>query len=331
MVVIDGVAGYVPLYRIRADDIAEQQGGRGRGEAAVPARDENHVTMASEAARTALERSGVEAAALGAVFTASVTDYFAEHGVAGPLAYRLGATGDVRTGDFRATGRAGSDALLAARTFVRAADAPALVAAADVMPVEPGHDEEADVGAAAGAAVIRADADAPMATVDGVGQETTGFVERHREHGEPTQQGDARFERRHGVRPAAERAVERARAAGGPEPTAAVGSAPGYRLMQAALGSVDADQVTTFNDVGYAGAATLLLDLAHALEQSDAGDGVLAVSYGQGGADAVALTAGDATSTDATVADQLAAKEYVPYAKHLEYRENYDYRGVPST
>jgi len=26
-----------------------------------------------------------------------------------------------------------------------------------------------------------------------------------------------------------------------------------------------------------------------------------------------------------TVAEQLEAKKYVPYAKHLEYRERYDY------
>lgn len=331
VVVIDGVAGYVPLYRIQGEDIAAQHGGRGRGEAAVPARDENHITMTNEAAEVALDRSGVESGDLGAVFTASITDYFAEHGIAGPLAYRLGVTGDVRTGDFRASCRAGSDALIAARTYVRATDTPALVAAADIMPVEPGHDEEADVGSAAGAAIIRADADSPAATIDGVGQETTGFVERHREHGKPTEQGDARFERRHGVRPAAATAVERARADGGSPPDRALASAPGYRLMQAALDSLEADQVSTFNDVGYAGAATYLLDLAYALESSDPDDTLVAVSYGQGGADAIAVTAGTSDPIGPTVADQIDAKEYVTYAKHLEYRENYDYRGVPST
>lgn len=333
MVVIDGAAGYVPLYRIEAETIAEQHGGRGRGEAAVPARDENHVTMASEAAGTALERSGVGADDLGAVFAASITDFYAEHGIAGPVAYRLGATGDVRTGDFQATGRAAGDALAVAREYVRSTDEPALVAAADVMPVESGGEEETDVGAGAGAVVLRSDADAPAARVEAVGQETTGFVERHREHGEPVQQGDARFERRHGVSPAAEAAIDRALESGGSEPVRAVAAAPGYRLAQTALDSVEAEQVSTFNEVGYAGAATLLLDLAHALESSDPDDSLLAVAYGQGGADAVALEAGVDTAPEAgmPVADQLEAKEYVTYAKHLEYRENYDYQGVPST
>lgn len=332
MVVIESAAGYVPLYRIEGEKIAEQHGDRGRGEAAVPARDENHVTMASEAAETALKRADVGADDLEAVFAASITDFFAEHGIAAQVAYRLDATGDVRTGDFQATGRAAGDALASARAFVNATDRPALVTAADVMPVEPGGEEEADVGAGAGAVVLRPDADAPAAALEGVGQETTGFVERHREHGEPVQQGDARFERRHGVSPAAEAAVDRAMEDGGSEPVRAVASAPGYRLAQAALGSVEAEQVSTFNDVGYAGAATLLLDLAHALESSDPGDAVLAVAYGQGGADAFALSADSGADAEAgmTVAEQLDTKEYVSYAKHLEYRENYDYQGVPS-
>lgn len=332
MVVIDGAAGYVPLYRIDRADIVEQHGGRGRGESAVPARDENHVTMASEAAETALARSDIDAAELGGVFAASITDFYAEHGIAAQVAYRLGATGDVRTADFQATARASGDALALAREFVRSTDRPALVTAADVMPVEPGHDEEASVGAGAGAVVLCPDGDAPTARLDGVGQETTGFVERHRKHDGATQQGDGRFERRHGVTPAAEAAVSRALEAGGNEPASAVASAPGYRLAQAALSSVDAEAVSTFNDVGYAGAATLLLDLAHALESTDTGESVLAVAYGQGGADAFALTVDGGVAADIgmTVADQIDAKEYVPYAKHLAYRENYDYRGVPS-
>jgi len=332
MTVVDGAAGYVPLYRVDRADIAAQHGGRGRGESAVPARDENHVTMASEAAEDALARSGVDAADLGAVVSASISDYFAEHGVAAPVGYRLGATGDVRTADFRATGRAAADALAMADAFVRANEEPALVVAADVMPAEPGGDDESSAGAGAGAVVLRPDADSPAARIRGSGQETTGVVERHREHGGPVQQGDDSFEREFGVGPAAGAAIDRATADADGEPETAVVSAPGYRMAKTALSAVDAEWVSTFNEVGYAGAATLLLDLAHALESAAAGDALLAVAYGQGGADAFALEAGPGTdpATGLTVAEQVEAKEYVPYAKHLAYRENYDYEGVPS-
>jgi len=94
--------------------------------------------MASEATTAALERSAVDADDIGAVFAASVSDYFAEHGVAAQLAYRLGAPTDSRTGDFRGTARAAADALETARQYVRATEKPVVVAAADIMPVEPG-------------------------------------------------------------------------------------------------------------------------------------------------------------------------------------------------
>lgn len=329
MVVIDAAAGYVPLYRIDRADIAAQHGGDGRGESAVPARDENHVTMASEAAETAVERSNLAADDVGAVFSASVSDHFAEHGIAAPLAYRLGVPDAVRTADFRSTARAAADALETARQYVRATDRPALVAGADTMPVEPGDDEEAVMGSGAGALVLRPRSDDPVATIESVGQATTGFLERHRRHGQAATRGDPRFERRHGVAPATSTAVDRTDSDADPE--YAVVSAPGSRFVQTALESVDAEHVSTFDDVGYAGAATLLLDLAHAIESVEGTASAMAVAYGQGGADAFALSiAGTDDPTGLSVAEQIDAKEYVSYSKHLEYRERYDYQGVPN-
>ncbi|MFC7157919.1 hypothetical protein ACFQPA_21530 [Halomarina halobia] len=353
MVVIAGCGGYVPLYRIERETVAAQAGGSGRGESAVPARDENHVTMACEAAGTALARADLDGGDLGAVFAASVTDPLAEHGIAAHVAYRFDATGDVRTGDFRATPRAAADALFAARAFVESTGERALVVASDVLPAEPGDDGEASAGAGAGAVVLAddganadatdtpatADDDAPAATLTGWGQETTGFVERHREHGEPAVGGDARFERRYGARPAAEAAVERALAAA-ESPARAVACAPDARLARTVLGGVEAEHVSTFDAVGSAGTASLLLDLAHLLETSEPGTPALAVCYGAGGADAVAFEVGDrverggdvegdeASRGGPTVAELLDAKEYVTYAKHLEYREPVEYQGV---
>ena len=330
MVVVDGAGGYVPLYRIDRSDIADQHGGRGRGESAVPARDENHVTMASEATTTALERSTTGAEDVAAVFAASISDPFAEHGIAAQLAYRIGTSTDVRTGDFRATGRAAADALATAVQYVRATDSPVIVAAVDVMPVESGGDDEETMGAGAGALVLRPDGDTPLATLEAVGQATTGFLERHREHGESATAGDDRFERRHGVAPAASTAFDRTEADADLE--YGVASAPGFRLARTALEPIDAERVSTFNEVGYAGTATLLLDLCHAIESVDSGSTIGAVAYGQGGADAFVVSVGDGASDldGLTVAEQLESKEYVSYAKHLEYRERYDYQGVPN-
>jgi len=124
---------------------------------------------------------------------------------------------DVRTGDFQASGRAAADPPATACEYVRATDEPVVVAAVDIMPVESGGDDESTMGAGAGALVLRPERDDPMATIDAVGQATTGFLERHREHGESATAGDARFERRQGVAPAASTAFDRAEADSDPE------------------------------------------------------------------------------------------------------------------
>jgi 3-hydroxy-3-methylglutaryl CoA synthase len=331
MVVVDGYGGYVPLYRVERDDVAAQTGGSASGETAVPARDENHVTMASEAAETALARADAGAGDLGAVVSASITDPFAEHGIAAHVAYRLQATGDVRTADLRSSGRAATDALLTARDFVRANDAPALVIAADVLPAEAGDDDAATAGAGAGAVVLAPDAEGSAASLQGVGQATTGFVERHRRHGEPAEGGDAKFEGQHGFGPAVEQASGPALAAVDGQPSLAVVAAANQRMASSALRQFgDVDHVSTFDDVGAAGTASFYLDLVHLLETADAGESAVALCYGAGGADAVTLETGSGVGADAglSVAEQVDAKEYVTYAKHLEYREPVDYQGV---
>jgi 3-hydroxy-3-methylglutaryl CoA synthase len=332
MVVVDGHGAYVPLYRVDRASVADQHGGRASGESAVPARDENHVTMACEAAGTALDRSSVDAADLGAVLAASVTDPFAEHGVAAQAAYRLGATGDVRTGDFRSTRRAVTDAVGAAVAFAEAGET-VLVVASDVLPADPDDDGTAEAGAGAAAFVVRSAAPDPVARLVGRGRETTGFVESHREHGAVAETGDARFERRHGVTPAVESALGRALDDGTGEravPDRAVAGAPDGRMASTALDAVEAEHVTVRDDVGDAGTAGVALDLVSAFETSEAGSSVLAVNYGSGGADALLFETDEGVErTDGlTVADLLDAKEYVSYARHLEYREPVDYKGV---
>ncbi|MFB6082818.1 MAG: hypothetical protein ABEJ94_01065 [Halorientalis sp.] len=328
MVVIDGHGGYVPLYRVDRSEVAAQHGGRGRGESAVPARDENHVTMACEAAANALARSGIDGADLGAVLTASVSDPFAEHGIAPHVAYRLDATGDVRTRDLRGSRRAATDAVASARETVAASGDPALVVGVDVLPADPEDDDVAEAGAGAGAVVVRPDADDPAAELVGVGEATTGFVEHHRRHGEAAETGDAKFESQHGVAEAAPAAIERA--LGGADPARAVAAAPSDRHAGAALSAVDAERVSTRDRVGDAGAAAAVLDLAHLLESADAGETALVVAYGAGGAGAVAVETGDGVGTAGakSVATYLDASEETTYAKHLEYREPVEYEGV---
>jgi len=328
MIGITGHGGYVPLYRVDRSAVASQQGANAPNETAVPARDENHVTMASEAADIALRRAGIDTSNLTGVFSASVTDRFAEHGLAAHVAYRIGATGDVRTADCRASRRASTDALLSAIDHVTARGTSALVVAADIVPAEPGHDEVATAGAGAGALVVEAEPTAPVAEVERQGSATTGFVERHRRHGEPAVSGDQKFE---GLRGQETMTTAVSRAAGEGDEEAVDSGVVSVATERWARGVLDegVKRHSTYEDVGDAGVAAFYLDLAHLLEMSSGGERTLAVACGAGGADALLLSVGESIPDEGlSVEQQVQSKEFVTYAKHLEYREAVDYQGV---
>lgn len=327
MVVIDGYGGYVPLYRIDREAVSEQNGGRATGETAVPGRDENHVTMASEAASNALSRASVKASALGGVFSASVSDPFAEHGIAAHVAYRLGGTGTVRTADLGGSSRAATDAFAVAHTAVEAGAAPALVVAADIIPAMAGHESLATAGAGAAAVVLDNEASKPAATVAAEGVRTTGFVERHRRHCEAPEIGDEAFEVEQGVVPTAAALADDLAFE---DPDHLVASAATDRLAGGIAGAFGTDERhTVYDDVGYAGAASFYLDLVSLLETAATGETAVAVTYGPGGAGAVLLEIGAAGNGDVlTVGEYVDAKEAVSYARHLENREPIDYRGI---
>lgn len=330
MVVLDGYGGYVPLYRIECSAVAAQYGASASGETAVPGRDENHVTMACEAAETALDRSGVDGSDPDAVFVSSTTDPFSEHGIAGPVAYRFGATGDVRTGDFGRTIRAATDALIAARDHVTANGGSALVVGVDVVPASYGDDEEATAGAGAGAVVLRSDADTPAATIASIGQSTTGFVERHRLQGGSAESGDPKFEGHYQFEETVSPALDRATAAVDAPPSRLVLTRPNSRTSRSISRQYAAEQVSTFNDVGFASTASFFLDFAHLLETAQSDESVLAVVAGAGGADAIVFEMGSGVGTEVglTVAEGIESKEYVTYAEHHDHRDRVDYQGV---
>jgi len=285
--VVLGVGGYAPRFRLPAAAVEDALGAfhaRGVESVAVPDADEDSLTMAAAAAERALAAAGTTVEAVEALFLAATTLPYEEEAAPARLASMLGVSETARTAQFGGSTAAGGEALNAALD----ADGVALVVAADAPR---GATDEAvgqAAGAGAGALVVAPEA----ADADRVGEVTelasftaaypgTRFRERGSE--ETTGLGVTAYDRQ-AYRETVAGAVD---ALGGPgEPDAAALQAPDGDLpfrAGRAIG-VNADAVsagTVAADVGDAGAASVFLGLASALD--DGSEETLLVPYGSGG------------------------------------------------
>lgn len=321
MVGVIGFGSYLPLYRIERETIADQHGDyAGGGEVSVPAHDEGVVSLGVGATKNALEHAGVDGDDLDATYAASTSDPFDERGIAAHVAHAVGAEGDVRVADLQGSARAATSAVLSAMDAIDAGRAEtALVVATDARRADAGSSAEQTAGAGAAALVLGAEGD--VASIEGSATNTTGFVGRFQRSGGSPVPGDGRFNRERYVEAVAG-ALDRL---GGHDDRAdhAALAAPDGRWGSRALSTadVDAEQHSTFDAIGDAGAASVLLDAVYALEHSTSGETVVVASFGPGGSDALVLERGEAANPEMTTDDYLQSKEYVTYAKHRSYRD----------
>jgi len=343
MVSIRGYGAYVPRYRIEQSTIADQYSAPGgSGELAVPAHDESVLTLAVQAAKTALDHADIAAESGGsggggsgtesidAVYTATTSDPFDERGLAAHVSRAIGAGTETRASDYQGSARAATNALLGARDAIESGRAErVLVVASDILGAPPGSAAERSAGAGAGALVLETGGGADVAALDGVGLSTTGFIGRFEPANGGPRTGDSRFNRERYIESVTEAvagiegdlALQRAA-------MAAPDDGWGSRVLRAL--ELDAECETTLEAVGYAGAASALLDLALAFESCEPGETVLVTGYGPGGADAITMTTGEGVTEgpEMSVSEYIDSKEYVTYAKHRSYRERAGVGGV---
>jgi hydroxymethylglutaryl-CoA synthase len=327
MAAILGFAGYVPRYRVRALEFARAWGSPGRadGERAVPAPDETVLTMARAAAEGALARASLSPGRLASVRLCTLSPPYAERSLAASLAHALGAPPAALPVDHGLSARGAALALLSCDGA-----GPHLVAGADALAGAPGSPFEAAAGAGAGAAVVGPGPG--FARLEGSRSHSTDLAERWRPSGEAyPRQADERFARTHGYLEPVAAAVKGLLETVGrrpaeyahlflqaPQPRWAVEAAKGLGFPKERLRDPSAE-------TGDAGCGSFLLGLAAALEGAKAGERVLAVSFGSGGADALSLVVegdpGTTLSRAPTVEALLREKEPVDYVTALRYRK----------
>jgi hydroxymethylglutaryl-CoA synthase len=114
---IVGYGCYVPKRRIKVEEIAAQWGDDGESlknsllvrEKTVPAKDEDSVTIAYEAARNALKRAEIDPQEIGAVYIGSESKPYAVKPSATIVADALGITPVVHVADYEFACKAGSE------------------------------------------------------------------------------------------------------------------------------------------------------------------------------------------------------------------------------
>ena len=114
-VAIQGYGGYVPRYRIRAEEIGRLWGREKQElpieEKAVAGLDEDSVTMAVEAARIAVKRAGIDPKKIGAIHVGSESKPYAVKPTGTIVAEAIGAGQNILAADLEFACKAGTEAI----------------------------------------------------------------------------------------------------------------------------------------------------------------------------------------------------------------------------
>ncbi|ARS88570.1 zinc ribbon domain-containing protein [Natrarchaeobaculum aegyptiacum] len=320
MVAITAAGAYAPRFRITAEAFTEAWGqfqAAGVSEKAVPAADEDTLTMAAEAAARTLEAADCNPADVDWLGIASTRLPDAETDPTVRLGAMVGLADDASRQTFTGSTRAGTRALWAGADAVDAGSQLALVVATDAPKGDP--DDAIDHAAGAGAAAFLLEADGPASLVDRAEYAAPYPGTRFRTTGEEATQGL-------GVTQYDRQAFTET--IGGavsglevdPDPEAAAIQAPDGKLPYRAAGAAGVDTgaiqaVATVHDLGDLGAASVPVSLVTAL--ADGYESILAVSHGSGaGADALVVS-GDG---DVPVESDLEGGDTLSYAEYLRQR-----------
>nr|WP_321170450.1 ACP synthase [Halobaculum sp. DT92] len=291
-----GVGVYAPRARLPSDEVSNAWGrskARGVDAVAVPAPDEDALTMAVAAAERALEAADLSAGDLAGAMFGTATPPLAEEDLTPRLGEALGVPADATTGYTGRSTRAGTRALRAARD---AGAFPALVVAADAPTGAPTAPEGHAAGAGA-AAVVLGGGDGSGARLVGDSEAASDYPgTRFRRRGGDDVEGlgVTGYDRAAFVRPVAAAVEGLAGDDDVPDPgtagalavTAPDGDLPGRAARAVGL---DGDAVTTpVGTLGDTGAAGALAGLAEALRAGVTR--TLVVGWGSGaGAEALVV------------------------------------------
>ncbi len=318
MTAITAVGAYAPRFRITAEAFEEAWGqfqAAGITEKAVPAADEDPLTMAYEAASRALEAADLESERIDWLGVASSCPPTAEEDLTARLGAMLALRSDATFHLFSGSTRAGTRALWAGVDALEGDSAVALVVAADAPRGDP--DDAIDHAAGAGAAAFVLESDGPAPIVDRAEYTAVYPGTRFRNTGDAETQGPGvtQYDRQAFTETIAGAVADLECDL---EPDAAAIQAPNGSLPYRASGAAGIGTETiragaTVHELGDLGAASVPVSLASSLAAGH--ECVLAVSHGSGaGADAFVVDL-EREVPSATALDGDGTLSYVEYLR----------------
>jgi hydroxymethylglutaryl-CoA synthase len=327
---IAGYGAYIPRFRLPGHEVdrvwTDGQGGSPIQEKSVAGPDEDTATMSVEAARNALARSGVDPAAIRAVWVGSESHPYAVKPTATIVAQALGAVPATLAADWQFACKAGTEAFQAALALVGSGMADyALAIGMDTAQGRPGDALEYTTGSG-GAAYILGPLEDSLAIVEGSFSyvtDTPDFFRRpyehYPQHGSRFTGDPAYFKH---VLAAAQQLMESL----GRTPAdyaAAVFHQPNPKFPERAARTLGFRPEQTRTGllcpvVGNTYAGSSMLGLTAILDEARPGDRVLLVSFGSGaGSDAISLQVTDRIEERRDRAPRT--RRYVERRKVIDY------------
>jgi len=315
---IAAVGAYAPRYRLAADDVREAWGqfhGAGISTTAVPAGDEDTLTMAYEAATRALSAADADPERVAGLTVGTTTPPAEEEAMAPRLASTLGLGESIRSRQLTGNTRAGVDALAAGLDV--AGEGPVLAVASDAPRGAPDDGIEHAGGAGAVAVLLAPDAPGTVTSPAEHVSASPGTRFRPRGNTETTGLGVTSYDRA-AFRETVAAAADALDADPGAADAVALQS-PNGKLPYRAAGALGVEtgmihRGTVVGDLGDLAAASPLFGLAAAL--ADGAVRVLVVGYGSGGG----ATALEVVDDGIPVETEREAGEQLSYGEYLRMR-----------
>ena len=339
---------YIPRYRIKPEEIGrvwgEDGAARGKGlgimSKSVPAPDEDVITIAVEAARSALLRAGIDPQDIGAIYTGSESHPYAVKPTSTVVAEAILAAPDMTAADYEFACKAGTAALQNVLGLVETGWIKyGMAIGADTSQGAPG--DPLEYSASAGGAAFITGKDKVIAKINGMYSYTTDTPDFWRREGQPYPSHGGRFTGepayfKH-VLTAAKRMMELEGTEAKDYDYVVLHQPNGKFPRRAAkkLGFTD-EQLNTgllTPRIGNTYSGAVPLGLSAVLDVAKPGDRILAVSFGSGaGSDAFDISVTDEIekfdrSKGPLVEDMIDDAVYIDYATYAKYRKKIRMKG----